>query len=61
MFIDPPDLGRSVPHPPEAGRPSLQHDDPVADLIALAAEVRDLWRFLIILAGLAAFLVAVAP
>jgi hypothetical protein len=58
MFIDPHDLGRPG-EPPELGRPF--QDDPVADLIALAAEVRDLWRFLIILAGLAAFLVAVAP
>jgi hypothetical protein len=60
--FDPPhELGRRPGLTPEPGPPSLPHDDPVADLIALATELRDLWRFLILIAGLAALLIAVAP
>jgi hypothetical protein len=59
--FDPHDLGRPAHFPPSGNRPPLQNDDPVADLIATATELRDLWRFLILIAGLAALLIAVAP
>jgi hypothetical protein len=62
MFDPPtPDLGWPVPPPPEAGRPSLHHDDPVADLIAEAAAYRADLNFLFVLLAAAALLIAWAP